>query len=214
MRVINTQLGRKYLPTVLIAVGVLLLAFVSAEYAQMYWKQRQLEAEWQAQQDRFLRGGPKPNEVAERGFTRISIPRIDFSAVVVEGTDRHSLLLGPGHLEGSAVPGGPGNSVITGHRDTFFRHIAELKHGDEILVQRDGRSFSYEVTSRTIVNPSNIASIQPTKDNRLTLVTCYPTYYIGPAPERLVVVSKLVGEPDSSMRPTEYATPQELPGEQ
>lgn len=214
LSVFSTQSRRNFLPTALIVLGLLILAFVATQYGEMYLHQRQLEAAWQSQQDRLRHGGPSPSEVVEHGYTRMSIPSIDFSAVIVEGTGHRALLLGPGHLEGSAVPGGPGNAVVTGHRDTFFRHISELKNGDQILVQRDGRTYSYEVASRTIVKPTDIASIQPTSDNRLTLVTCYPTYYIGPAPERLIVVGKMIGQPDSAIRSTS-ATPLSsvLPGE-
>jgi sortase A len=122
----------------------------------------------------------------------LSIPKLNFSAVVVEGTSRRQLLLGPGHMPKSAAPGEPGNSVITGHRDTFFRHIADLDKGDQILVQRSGSSYTYEVSYKKIVKPTDLWVTEPSSDARLTLVTCYPIYYIGPAPERLIVVAKLV----------------------
>jgi LPXTG-site transpeptidase (sortase) family protein len=96
------------------------------------------------------------------------------------------------------VPGEAGNVVITGHRDTFFRHIHELQKGDTVVVQRDGKTFRYEVTGKKIVEPTDVSVLQPTNDSRMTLITCYPFNYIGPAPKRLVVFSKLVGdkEPD------------------
>src|SRR5205085_6619341 len=120
--------------------------------------------------------------------------------VVVEGTTRKKLLVGPGHLTDTPEPGANGNSVISAHRDTFFRHIYELKKGDSILVQRAGREYRYEVTGKKIVQPDDISVIKPTTDAQLTLVTCYPTYYIGPAPERLAVFSKLmeVSGPDTA----------------
>ena len=92
----------------------------------------------------------------------------------------------------TAMPGEPGNAVITGHRDTFFRHIYELQKGDEIVVRRNGQTFKYQVTGKKIVKPEDVSVLKQTKDAQLTLITCYPTYYIGPAPERLVVFSKLV----------------------
>jgi sortase A len=91
----------------------------------------------------------------------------------------------------TAAPGENGNSVITGHRDTFFRHIYELKKGDEIVVRRGGKSFQYLVERKFVVQPTDVGVLRPTSDARLTLITCYPTYYVGPAPERLVVISKL-----------------------
>ena len=92
------------------------------------------------------------------------------------------------------APGETGNSVITGHRDTFFRHIHELEKGDTVLVQRDGKTYRYQVTGKKIVEPDDLSAIRPVKDSQLTLITCYPTYYIGPAPKRLVVFSKLLDD--------------------
>src|SRR5262249_13937678 len=100
-----------------------------------------------------------------------------------------------------------GNAVITAHRDTFFRHIFELEKGDEINIQRDGQVYRYEVTGKKVVAPTDLSVIRPTPDAQLTLITCYPTYYIGPAPERLVVFSKLVtpgGEPAGKRSATMY----------
>jgi sortase A len=91
----------------------------------------------------------------------------------------------------TVAPGELGNSVITAHRDTFFRHIFELKKGDEIVVRRGGKSFQYVVEKKFIVKPSETWVVRSSGDARLTLVTCYPTYYVGPAPERLVVTAKL-----------------------
>jgi sortase A len=119
------------------------------------------------------------------------IPKINMDAIVVEGSSRRALSDGPGHMKETAMPGEIGNAVITAHRDTFFRHIYELIKGDQIQVRRNGRTFTYEVTGKKIVMPEDLSVIKPTTDAQLTLITCYPTYYIGPAPKRLVVFSKL-----------------------
>jgi sortase A len=152
---------------------------------------------------------PKSAELkVDDGLMRLSIPKIDLAAVVVEGTSHRSLLLGPGHIKETPAPGQVGNSVITGHRDTFFRHIYELQKGDEILVQRSGKTFKYEVTSKRIVQPDDVSVLKPSQDSRLTLITCYPTYYIGPAPERLIVTSRLLEDPatsDASVQKTSTA---------
>lgn len=208
---------REHLPAVLTLLGLILLVYVGTQYAQMYFEQRTLERQWLAQQqEQVTHSGPTANQIVQSGLTRISIPKIDLSAIVVEGTDHRALKLGPGHLSGSALAGAEGNAVITAHRDTFFRHIVELKKGDRIMVQRDGRTFTYEVAGQKIVKPDEISVVQPTNDNRLTLITCYPTYYIGPAPERLVITSKLVGEPDARSSRQEDAkglSPKSLPGD-
>lgn len=186
------NLLRRHLSAILIVVGVLLLGYVSVEYGDMFWTQHQLQKQW-ADQQRIQSAHPGSQTALDDGLTRLSIPKIDLAAVVVEGTGHHQLLLGPGHIKDTAAPGENGNAVISAHRDTFFRHIYELEKGDELLVQRHGRTFKYQVVSKKIVQPTDVSVLDQNKDESLlTLITCYPIYYIGPAPKRLVVVSKLV----------------------
>lgn len=181
-----------------VLVGLCLLAYVSWSYGSMALEQRELAREWQRQQQQAALH-PKADQtnahvaVPDNGLTRLTVPKIGLDAIVVEGTNYHDLKLGPGHLTDTPAPGDDGNSVISGHRDTFFRHIHELEKGDEVLVQRGGRTYRYEVTGKKIVDPHDVWVAQQTKDAELTLITCYPTYYIGPAPDRLVVFTKLVG---------------------
>lgn len=182
---------RPNLPVILMAAGLVLLLYVGFQYARMYFEQRRLVQQWEQQQRRqAARTGSASRRVAD-GLTRLSIPKINLSAIVIEGTTRHDLLLGPGHIPSTAKPGDGGNAVITGHRDTFFRHIYELNKGDLISIQRDGTTFLYEVTGKRVVKPEDVSVLKPTSDSRLTLITCYPTYYVGPAPKRLVVFSRL-----------------------
>ena len=172
------------------------MGYVGSQYYGMYREQKQLQAKWQEQQQRpSARGG---SEVAKTddGLIRLAIPKIDLTAIVVDGTSRSTLKNGPGRMEGTPLPGEIGNSVISAHRDTFFRHIYELTKGDEIQVQRDGKSWRFQVTGKKIVDPEDMSVVKQTEDAQLTLITCYPTYYIGPAPQRLVVFSKLV--PDTT----------------
>jgi len=126
--------------------------------------------------------------------TRLLIPKIGLDDMVVHGTDYRDLLGGPGLLAGSPEPGEPGNSVIAGHRDTFFRHVVDLAPGDTILVGRMGHEFKFVVQTKQIVKPTLTAVLQSTPASRrtpeLTLVTCYPTYWIGPAPKRLIVTAR------------------------
>ena len=184
----------RHLSILFVVLGLILLGYVGVEYGHMYWSQRQLQKQWAEQQANHAATAQNAagTSAVDDGLTRLTIPRIDLAAVVVEGTGRKQLLLGPGHMESTPTPGENGNSVISAHRDTFFRHIYELQKGDEVLVQRNGKTFKYVVLSKRIVQPTDYSVVDPTKDARLTLITCYPTYYIGPAPERLVVVSKLV----------------------
>jgi sortase A len=153
----------------------------------MYSGQQQLQAQWQQQADLPA----SARQPAGRVLTRLKIPKISLDAIVLDGTSPKELLEGPGHLEQTAMPGESGNAVIAGHRDTFFRHIFELNQGDEILVQRKGHTFRYEVTGKKIIKPDDTSVIAPSRDSQLTLVTCYPPHYIGPAPERFAVFSRL-----------------------
>jgi LPXTG-site transpeptidase (sortase) family protein len=192
-------LKRRIVSLVLIALGIILLGYVTGSYWEIYRSQKNLEAAWD-QQAATVNASEQPKMSPELILTRIRVPKIGMDAIVVEGASVKELSEGPGHMRETAEPGETGNAVITGHRDTFFRHIYELTKGDQIQVQRNGRNFTYEVTSQKIVKPEDISVINPTMDSQLTLITCYPTYYIGPAPKRLVVFSKLVesnGQPVS-----------------
>jgi sortase A len=170
-------------------IGTLLLLYVATQYGIMLREQHRLAQEWQQQQ--HATGTGATTAVADR-LTRLYIAKINLDAVVVDGTSRKQLLIGPGHVTSTAWPGEAGNSVITAHRDTFFRHIYELDRGDVIELRRGGNTYKYTVTSKHIVDPDDVSVLKPTRDPELTLITCYPTYYIGPAPERLVVHSRLL----------------------
>jgi sortase A len=190
---------RRILPPVFVLLGLSLLGYVGYQYWDMYQTQQQLEAQWERQAtSAAVPGQPKPISAADT-LTRVSIPRINMDAIVVEGASRKQLSIGPGHMVDTAMPGEPGNAVITGHRDTFFRNIYELQKGDEIIIRRNGQVFKYQVTGKKIVEPEDISVLKPTEDPQLTLITCYPTYYIGPAPKRLVIFSKLA-QPTSEIQ--------------
>lgn len=193
-------ISRKALSWAFIAIGIVLLGYVGGQYWSMYRSQKNLEAEWQRQTATVSVPG-HADISAQQMLTRLVIPKIDMDAIVVEGASRRELSEGPGHMKQTAQPGETGNAVITAHRDTFFRHIYELNKGDQIEVRRSGRTFTYAVTGKRIVKPEDVSVIKPTNDPQLTLITCYPTYYIGPAPERLVVFSRLVqsdGQPQTA----------------
>jgi sortase A len=194
-------LNRRVISLALVVIGVVLLGYVAGQYWGMYRSQKNLEAEWQRQAATVSVPGKAPVS-PDQMLTRLQIPKIQMDAIVVEGASRRELSEGPGHMKQTAQPGETGNAVITAHRDTFFRHIYELNKGDQIQVRRSGRIFTYEVTGKRIVMPEDVSVIKPTNNPQLTLITCYPTYYIGPAPKRLVVFSKLV---DSDGQPTNQA---------
>ena len=130
-----------------------------------------------------------------RGDTvaKLEIPRLGGEWYIVEGTDDSDLRLGPGHLPGTAFPGEKGNCVIAGHRDTQFRKLKDIRKGDEIVLTTSIGSSRYRVTGYDIVKPSDTRSIQDTPNAMLNLVTCYPFYYVGSAPNRFIVHAELAG---------------------
>jgi sortase A len=118
---------------------------------------------------------------------RLEIPRLGVSAVVRTGSDARTLRLAVGHIPGTAFPGDPGNAGLAAHRDTFFRRLGEIKAGDEVRVVTPDGTFRYEVEGTKVVEPTDVWVLDPTERPSLTLVTCYPFRYIGPAPRRFIV---------------------------
>jgi sortase A len=121
---------------------------------------------------------------------KVDIPRLKLSAVVFEGTDDVVLNRGVGHLTGSALPlpgQSSGNVVLAAHRDSFFRDLRNIRQGDIVDVTTEFGARRYEVESTEIVNPTDVSVEAPTRDSTLTLITCYPFYYVGHAPKRFIV---------------------------
>lgn len=180
---------RRHLPTFLIATGAALLGYVAIQYGSMYATQRKLSREFHEQQHA---AAPPQDDGTSDALIRITAPEIHLDAIVLEGSDYSALQLGPGHMENTALPGEHGNVVISGHRDTFFRNVHKLVAGDRLTIQRQRGRYTYEVFEKKVVDSDDMSVVQPTDDDRLTLITCYPAYYVGPAPKRLVVIAKLV----------------------
>ncbi len=135
------------------------------------------------------------NAVPGRGgpvIGRLEIPSLHFSAMILEGDDSHSLRLGVGHIPGTALPGGPGNIGIAGHRDTFFRPLRNIARNDTIQLTALDGSYEYVVDSIRVVEPDDIQVLASSGASSLTLVTCYPFQYAGPAPRRFIVHARLV----------------------
>ena len=135
----------------------------------------------------------------------LSIPRVHLSAVVLHGSDARTLRRGPGHLEHTALPGESGNAVIAGHRDSFFWPLRNVQLGDDVFVDTPGKRVHYRVTLLRVVDPHNLGVLEPTGDATLTLITCYPFWVVGHAPDRLVV--RAIRVPDSTAAALESRTP-------
>lgn len=126
-------------------------------------------------------------------IARLRIPSARMDYVVFGGDDEATLEKGPGHVPGSELPGEEThrkNCVITGHRDKHFRRLGWVRKGERIELETPSGTLSYRVVSREIVTPDAVRVLAPTEKPRLTLITCFPFNYVGPAPKRLVVVAE------------------------
>ena len=121
----------------------------------------------------------------------LQIPRIHLAAPLFDGTDDLTLNHAVGHIAGTARPGESGNIGIAGHRDGFFRGLKDIETGDVIELETVRGTDTYQVGIIQIVTPDNVDVLQPKLSPSLTLVTCYPFYFIGSAPKRFVVTAYL-----------------------
>jgi sortase A len=149
----------------------------------------------------------------------LRIPKVGLEVPVLEGTSDLILNRGVGHIPGTALPGEQGNLAITGHRDGFFRALKDLGPGDIIDVQRGQsgpQTDRYVVRNIKIVSPSNTSVLSSTSGSTLTLVTCYPFYFVGAAPQRYIVQAALIS-PASGTTATHAnlsaISPNPIPGE-
>jgi sortase A len=122
----------------------------------------------------------------------LRIPRLRLEVAVLPGTDDVTLDRAVGHIDDTAPPGAEGNSGIAGHRDGFFRGLKDIAEGDVIELETAKGRESYRVERTWIVDPEDVSVLDPTPNRALTLVTCYPFYYVGPAPRRFIVRAVLV----------------------
>jgi sortase A len=122
----------------------------------------------------------------------ILVPRLELDAVVVQGDSPADLERAVGHLSNSALPGQQGNVALAAHRDTFFRPLRNIRVGDEIKFKTRERSFDYLVESTQVVAPADLGVLLPSAGHDLTLLTCYPFHYLGPAPKRFVVFARKI----------------------
>jgi sortase A len=127
----------------------------------------------------------------------LEIPAIRLQVPVLEGTDDLTLNQGVGHIEGTPLPGKGGNVGIAGHRDGFFRGLKDIHEGDTIDLITQTGSSRYVVDEILIVSPEDTWVLRPRPFASLTLVTCYPFYFVGSAPQRFIVHASIAnpGQP-------------------
>lgn len=133
-----------------------------------------------------------PLEIGEP-LGRLEIPRLGLEVMVAEGTRGSVLRRGAGHLPDTPLPGDTGNVAVAGHRDRHFRPLKDVAPGDEVLLTTPQGTFRYRVEWTRIVAPRDVEVLDPTDQPTLTLVTCYPFYFVGNAPDRFIVRAHQVG---------------------
>jgi sortase A len=186
---------RRLAGALLTAVGALLLIFVVATQATAALSRDRARAEWAAEEARLaaesarapLAAGVRPT-VRGAAIGRLLIPSIGLDEVMVEGVEERQLVAGPGHLPGSALPGEAGNAIVSAHRDRHFRTLDELAVGDTIVTQTRQHRVTWRVTERRVVTAA-APVLRESDGARLTLTTCWPVRYLGPAPDRLIITA-------------------------
>jgi sortase A len=187
-----------------LAAGLLAVGYVASVYAESFINQ----ADESRNFERALAQSPAlaPKTVAELSMAdpaikprvgsiigKIWIPRLGITAIVDEGINHRTLSLSVGHIPSTALPGESGNIGIAGHRDTFFRSLRHIQREDIITLTTLRGEYRYRVVSIKVVGPYDLTVLESDGGNQiLTLVTCYPFYYVGSAPDRFIVRAERV----------------------
>lgn len=185
---------RRLAGALLTLVGVVLLIAVVATAATAALARDRARAEWAAEEARLAVQSawvPQPGaRPTARGAAvgRLVIPSIGLDEVMVEGVEERQLVAGPGHLPGSALPGEDGNAIISAHRDRHFRALDEVQIGDTIVTQTRQHRVLWRVAERRVVTAA-APVLRSSSEARLTLTTCWPVRYLGPAPDRLIITA-------------------------
>ncbi len=145
-----------------------------------------------------------PHPVTEGGVIgEIDVPRLGIQTMVVEGDSNGILRRAVGHIPETPLPWESGNAALAGHRDSFFRPLRNARSGDAITLKTVNGDFQYEVESTEVVPANDMHVLDASSGHTLTLITCFPFYYVGSAPNRFIVRAREVG---SLPQITEHAT--------
>ncbi len=178
---------------ILALMGAIFFGDAVRIYAKGVVGQALLQRAW----DRTLRGerDVKPWRWADTTpIAKIEFPRLGYAYVVLAGASGRTLAWGPGHVDGTALPGQRGNCVISAHRDTQFSLLRDVRIGDEIVLQTSkGKLIRYRVTAKRIATDRDTFLLAPTAPQQLTLITCYPFDAVRPGThQRYVVMAKAI----------------------
>jgi len=187
---------------IFLALGLLALGFCAKSLTQAWryqrWARQQMENQMSHRATTLGSAAEQEKKTPSGGLHqmspigRLEIPRVHISAMVAEGTSPRVLSRAVGHAVGTALPGQKGNVTLAAHRDTFFRHLGDVRSGDIIELEEPGHEYRYQVRFTAVVGPQETWVLEPTGKETLTLLTCYPFHFVGPAPDRFVIRARRV----------------------
>jgi sortase A len=171
----------------ILALGYCAIVYVRSKFYQAREEQKFTRELKTAPRIRPAVKVPAPTPAEKSVVGMLAIPRLGLSTIVIEGVSETDLSFAPGHIPGTSLPGEPGNVAVAGHRDTSFRPLRFIRKGDAITLTTFSGEYSYRVVSTEVVRPEDVQVLDPTKNDILTLVTCYPFRFVGHAPQRFIV---------------------------
>ena len=185
--------GLRWLERLLLVVGVGCLVWTGTIWLDATMFQRAQNRTFDAVPvDQNPRRDSSSRPAVTRPLGRLDIPRLEVSVVVMPGDDEDTLRRAVGHLSDTPVPWDGGNTSLAGHRDTFFRPLEHVRVGDDIHLDTPHGRFHYRVRRTLVVAPEELWVLDPSSKPTLTLVTCYPFLFVGPAPKRFIVQAERV----------------------
>lgn len=185
----------------LIWAGTVSMSAVVYQGRQRVLLERHISSVQEPEANHAPNAGVRPAEFAG-SIGRLEIPRIGLSAVVAEGDDEHTLKIAVGHLPDTPLPWQEGNVALAGHRDTFFRPLRRISVGDDIRLTTPRGDYRYQVTRQTVVDPEELWVLDASSGAALTLITCYPFDFVGPAPRRFVVHAERITDASGASQTT------------
>jgi LPXTG-site transpeptidase (sortase) family protein len=185
---------RKWLQLTLWAIAIGCLGWVAGSTTQAFLFDRNGREDFR----RIAHSGQVPSTLAPGSIVGIlDIPRLGFSEIVAEGDAESTLKVAIGHLPDTPLPWEAGNSALAGHRDGRFRALKDLAAGDRLRLETHHGILEYVVRETHIVDPDDVWVLNPSRTRMLTLITCHPFDFIGPAPRRYVIMADAVAGAES-----------------
>lgn len=185
--------ARRSFAIVTLAAGFAVLGTVGASLLKGAVARQRARAEWQklvkaATLTQAIAGATLAPVKPGAPVVRVLIPAIRLDEIVVEGIDDKSLWAGPGHMPGTVLPGQAGNAVISAHRDRHFHRLDDVRIGDYVETEHPAAAVTWRVVTRQIVGKDERV-LRRSDTPKLTLTTCWPTRFVGPAPDRLILTA-------------------------